>query len=117
MSYKEFTEKEVLRRAVQQVLKLDLSRRSGWKEGTGYYKNVPIEKLIQNGILTGDSFRLHLTESGLMRILEVAVDSAVKDLLKNPPPTKSIPEIPKWNLDDDDATLVYVGEPPEIVIR
>lgn len=118
MMGKEFSEEEVLRTSVQQVLKLDLSRRTGWKEGIGYYTDVPVERLIQNGIIVGDSSNLHLTESALMRILEVAVNSAVKDLLENQPPTKSIPEIPQWKLDEDDGVLVYVGLPPgEIVVR
>lgn len=119
MSYKEFTEEDILRRAIQQVLKLDLSRRAGWKEGTGYHKEVPAERLIKNGILTKTEYGhgFYLTESALMRILEVAVDAAVKDLSANPPPIRSIPEIPEWILDEDRAILVYVGEPPEIVIR
>lgn len=95
-----FTDKEVLRNFIGQVLKLDLSESSGWKEGSSYHLGPPNykpnlsigENLIKRGILERYGDRLILTESALIRIMNVAMDSVVEDLLENDPPQASLPE-------------------------
>lgn len=97
---RDFTDKEILRNSIAQVLELDLSESSGWKEGTGYHLGPPgykpnlsiVENLVKRGILQRDGDRLILTEPALIRIINMAMDSVVEDLLKNDPPQASLPE-------------------------
>lgn len=100
-----FTDKEILRNSIAQVLELDLSESSGWKEGTVYHLGPPSykpnlsagENLVKRGILKRDGGRLILTESALIRIMNMAMDSVVEDLLKNDPPPASLPKFKDYD--------------------
>lgn len=111
-----WTDKEILRNSIAQVLELDLSESSGWKEGTGYHLGPPNykpnlsagENLVKRGILERYGDRLILTESALIRIMNIAMDSAVEDLLKNDPPSASLPEFIGYD-DIGPQKLIFTG--------
>ena len=111
-----FTDKEILRNSIAQVLELDLSESSGWKEGSsyhlgppGYKPNLTIgENLVKRGVLQRYGNRLILTESALIRIMNIAIDSAIEDLLKNDPPPASLPEFIGYD-DIGPQKLIFTG--------
>jgi len=113
---RDFTDKEILRDSIAQVLELDLSESSGWKEGSSYHLGPPEykpnlsigENLVKRGVLQRDGSRLILTESALVRIINVAMDSAVEDLLKNDPPTAKLPEFEDYD-DLGPQKLIFTG--------
>lgn len=99
-------DQDVLRRAVEQVITMDLTQQHGWKEGTGYHLGLPEMKpdmqagegLVRRGVLTRDEHgTLRLSESALIRALRVAVDKSVEDLLNNDPPEEKLPETPYYD--------------------
>ena len=101
------TDEEVLRYAVEQVVVIDLTRAHGWREGTGWHLGLPEmmpdmlagEALVQRGVLLRDAQgTLTLSEATLLRILTVAVDAAVAELLVADPPAA---ELPKEDFGDD----------------
>lgn len=115
---------DVLRRSIEQVVKIDLSRGSGWREGTSYHLGLPEmrpdmtagESLVRRGILRRDERgNLTLSEAALLRILSVAIDSAVADLLANDPPDGTLPELPEWSEEEDNARLIQLDG--EAVVR
>lgn len=116
------TDREILRNSIAQVLELDLTAEHGWREGTGYYHlSIPPgygqpdlsvgENLIARGILMRHSkwrSRLILTESALVRIMHVAMEAALQDLLSNDPPEATLPETPSY-YDNGSARLIFTG--------
>lgn len=89
------TDEEALRQAVQQVLMCNLSC---FREGTGWYDPNAGASFVKQGLLTADGAgtttnprRLRLSEAAVVRVLKVAVEAAVNDLLANDPPPEKIP--------------------------
>lgn len=95
----------ILRNSLKQVIKADLTREHGWREGTEYHLGPPKyspdksagESLVKRGILARDSNnRLRLSEAALARALRVAIDAAVADLIANEPPKEHLPTCPDY---------------------
>ena len=115
------SDEKVLRHSIGQVIVIDLTMQHGAEEGTGWYipgtyKLDPKagENLVQRGVLRRDGDRLFLTESSLMRILHVALEASVKDLLVNDPPSSNLPEISEYLQEEDNAYLTIVSDKPAI---
>ena len=113
---KKWTDREILRNSIAQVLELDLTAEHGWREGTGYHQGPPRyepnnsvgENLVNRGILAREGSRLILTESALVRIMRTAMNAVVEDLLNNDPPLANLPETPKY-CDNGPVRLIFTG--------
>ena len=111
------TDEEVLRNAIEQVVTIDLTHRHGWREGTGWHLGLPEmkpdmqagEALVQRGVLLRDAHgRLTLSEAALLRILTVAIDSAVRDLLTSDPPAATLPK-DEYSYDDGQDREILIS--------
>lgn len=113
---KKWTDREILRNSVAQVLELDVTKRHGWLEGTGYHLGPPKfendtktgDNLIQRGILRREGVKLFLTESAMVRIMHVAMEAVIEDLLHNDLPIASLPKADGY-YDDGPERLIFCG--------
>jgi hypothetical protein len=87
-------DRDVLLNALGSVINLNLTAESGWREGTEWRDPHAGDSLVARGILLRPhegSSRMYFSEAALVRVLRVAIDAALEDLLANdPPPTAPI---------------------------
>ena len=116
------SDEEVLKNALRQVLKVDLTRYTGWREGTDWIHPNAGKKLIARGILIsegtpGVNRRLTLSEAALVRAFRVAVSAAVADLLDLNPPEEGLPWEGQDREDDSEVDRLILCHDNTIQIR
>lgn len=115
------TDEVVLRTAIRQVLKANITRYSGWREGSSWQHPDAGKQLIDRGVLlSGINQRMTLSEAALIRALRVGIDAAVADLLANDPPEERIPWKGPGTLqgaDDDEVASLIIEYDNTVGIR